>query len=241
MTMRIQYIAHDDCLPPGALMDWAERHGFSSQICKPFRGEPLPSADDFDWLIVLGGPQRPHYFDKYPYLKDEIALIAEAKEQGKPLLGFCLGAQLIGEAHGARTGHSPNQEIGVFPIELSEAGRQDPLLEGLPERFPVPHWHVDMPGLNDDCEILASSEGCPRQIVRYGPLAYGFQCHPEFTREELEGIFEVLSEDLAQGGPYVQDRETYLSADFDSIHKNFFVILERFLKLIETSTVCKKI
>jgi GMP synthase (glutamine-hydrolysing) len=71
-------------------------------------------------------------------------------------MSFCLGAQLIGEALGAKTERSPEKETGVYPIELTAAGTRDPLLRGLPGTFPAIHWHNDMPGLTDDTAVLAS-------------------------------------------------------------------------------------
>src|SRR3990167_675330 len=112
-------------------------------------------------LILMGGPQSPLKIGEFPYLADEIDLIKTAFLQNKRILGFCLGAQLIGEALGAPTGRSPEKEVGVYPVTLTEEGKKDPLLTDLPDNFPVIHWHNDMPGLLEDSALLAYSEGCP--------------------------------------------------------------------------------
>lgn len=228
--MKIQYIIHADFELPGAIETWARQNRFEENTCRPYAGEKLPSYDDFDLLIVMGGPQSPLAIEKAPYLAGEIALIRETLKREKPVLGFCLGAQLIGEALGAKTGRSPNKEVGVFPIELTEEGRQDPLLEGLPQRFDVVHWHNDMPGLTAEAKVLAFSQGCPRQIVRYLPYAYGFQCHPEPMRQNIEAMIRHCPEDLAPG-TFVQTAEKFLAQDFQGINQKLIQILDNFVSI----------
>ncbi len=226
--MKIQYILHADFERPGSLETWARHHGFSQSYCRPFHGERLPSAEAFDLLVVMGGPQSPLALDESPYLSGEIELIVQALRRKMPVLGFCLGAQLIGEALGARTERSPSREIGFFPIELTPEGREDPLLRGLPPRFKVAHWHNDMPGLTADCVVLAASAGCPRQIVRYSPQAYGFQCHPEFISASVEMMVENCSSDLTPG-PYVQSAEQLRAEDLREINERAARLFDNFL------------
>ena len=85
-----------------------------------------------------------------------------------------MGAQLIGEAFGAKTARIPEKEVGVYPINLADEASNDSLLQGLPSSFSVIHWHNDMPGFAETSVLLASSLGCPRQIVRYKDNVYGF-------------------------------------------------------------------
>lgn len=211
--MRIQYIVHADFELPGAVEMWAKRNGLQESLCRPFAGENVPRPDDYDLLVVMGGPQSASNIEEAPYLAEEIALIRKTIGAGIPVLGICLGAQLIGEALGARTERSPNKEIGVFPIELTEEGLNDPLLRGLPTRFSVAHWHNDMPGLTAEAAILAGSRGCPRQIIRYSPLVYGFQCHPEINKGNMQAMVDHCSGDLSPG-EFIQAREELLDCDF---------------------------
>lgn len=222
--MKIQYISHADFESPGIIRTWAKQNHFSENICRPFADEKLPDTDSFDLLIVMGGPQSPLAFEESPYLRDEISLIKKALRKKIPIVGFCLGAQLIGEALGARTERSPHKEVGVFPITLTEAGTKDPLLKSAPAKFPVVHWHNDMPGLTPDAKILAFSEGCPRQIIRYSPIAYGFQCHPEPTKQDIETMIHHCPSDL-DPGKFVQSAPQFLSHDFDSINQMMVQIL----------------
>jgi GMP synthase (glutamine-hydrolysing) len=124
----------------------------------------------------------------------------------KYLLGICLGAQLIGEALGGPFEHSPQREIGVYDVTMTDEGKADPAFSSFPLVFPAGHWHGDMPGLTRDSAVLAVSEGCPRQIVRYTPKVYGFQCHLEFTRESVEGMIANCADELEtyKGLPFVE-------------------------------------
>lgn len=225
--MRIQYILHAEFERPGIIETWAQENQFEQLFCRPFAGEKTPSPGDYDLLILMGGPQSPLKPKEFPYLLKEIDLVKTSLQKQIPVLGFCLGAQIIGEAFGAKTERSPHKEVGVFPIQVTEEGRKDPLLSGLPETFPVTHWHNDMPGLTKDSKILAYSEGCPRQIVRYSAMAYGFQCHPEITKKNIEGMIPYCLEDLAPG-KYVQSEKQLLANDYQSINAKMILILEQF-------------
>jgi GMP synthase (glutamine-hydrolysing) len=187
---------HADFETPGVITSWASDQKYSFTLAKPYREESLPPVETFDFLIVMGGPQSPLHIKEAPYLLDEIKLIQDAIKHNKRVLGFCLGAQLIGEALGAKTERSPEKEMGVYPLSLTEAGKNDLLLEGFSPEFPVIHWHNDMPGLTKESALLAYSAGCPRQIIRYSPLVYGFQCHLEITKEGIEEMIKACPEDL---------------------------------------------
>jgi GMP synthase (glutamine-hydrolysing) len=227
---QIQYIIHADFEMPGIIETWAKRNHFSESFCRPFVGDKVPDPASFDLLIVMGGPQSYLNVQQAPYLKEEVKLIQKTLERGMPILGFCLGAQLIGEALGVKTERSPNKEVGVFPIKLSDEGLKDPILKMLPSEFLVIHWHNDMPGLTVDAKVLASSEGCPRQIVRYLPNVYGFQCHLEQMKSNIEAMIENCPEDLSEGR-FVQSKDVLLANDYTSINKTMESILNSFIYL----------
>lgn len=231
--MRIQYIIHADFELPGIIEEWAKQNKFKENFCRPFAGERVPNPNEYDLLILMGGPQSPLNIAESPYLEDEIALIKKTIKAHIPVLGFCLGAQLIGEALGARTEQSPNKEVGVFPIELTEEGYKDPLLKSLPKQFLVVHWHNDMPGITAESKILATSKGCPRQIIRYSPLIYGFQCHPEPTKDNIATMIKHCPNDLAPG-KFIQSREELLSNNFTEINNRMIQVLDNLI----ASTKC---
>jgi len=230
--MNILYLLHAPFELPGIIESWASERGFKQIYVSPFQGDKLPSYSSFDLVIAMGGPQSAVHLDGAPYLKDEIVLIRDAMKAKIPVLGFCLGAQLIGEALGVRAERSPFKEIGVYPISLTEEGMKDPLLSHCPKEFPVFHWHNDMPGLTKESLILAKSAGCPRQVIRYSPLAYGLQCHPEMTLQGASALIKNCSNDFT-ADKYVQTPKDILSHDYHSLNfKNMTNILDNFLLVV---------
>lgn len=239
-NMKIHFILHESFEAPAAIEIWAQLHHHEMSYTKLYLGDSFPtSADGFDFLIVMGGPQSPEtttqecpHFDA----KAEITFIKSAIEADKLLLGVCLGAQLIGEALGAGFDHSPNREIGVFDVTLTDAAQTDLVFSTFPHTFPVGHWHGDMPGLTEQSEILAYSKGCPRQVVRYSPKIYGFQCHFEFTPEAIENMTTNCSDELEKYKdlPYIEDAVTLRSHDFSEINSKLFKFLDHFQELFES-------
>lgn len=228
--MNILCITHADFESPGVIEDWAAECGHSFVICKPYKGEILPDVNDVDFLIVMGGPQSPLKLNSFPYLSTEIQYIQKALSKNIRILGFCLGAQLIGEALGASTEHSPKKEVGVYPISLTQEGQEDPLLNHLPESVAAIHWHTDMPGLTSESQVLAYSKGCPRQIIKYRKNVYGFQCHLEITKEGIETMILAVPEDL-EPSAYTQSRDELLKNDYRPIHKMIFQILDKYVEI----------
>ena len=135
-------------------------------------------------LIFMGGPMSVN--DGLPYLERETAILREALERGQPVLGVCLGSQLLARAAGARVYPNPRREIGWYDICLTVAGLADPLLGQLDARQPVFHWHGETFDLPRGAEWLACSEACPHQAFRLGSNAYGLQFHLEVTPEMIE-------------------------------------------------------
>ncbi len=224
--MKIAIIMHADFETPGVIEEWARNKSYAFQVFKPYQAQTLPALETFDFLIVMGGPQSPLELEESPYLQDEIELIRKAIQEQKFVLGFCLGAQLIGEALGAKTERSPEREIGIYPVSLTSAGLKDNMFRDFPERFNVIHWHNDMPGLTKDAQLLAFSEGCPRQAIRYRENVYGFQFHMEITQQGITDLIEACPDDL-RPGKFVQNQEVLKCHDFKSIHQKMYLILDR--------------
>ncbi len=233
--MKLHIIMHESFESPGAILTWAQSKGHEVSYTKLYAGETFPEILDFDFLIVMGGPQSPATtIEECPHFdaEKEIAFIKKAIDADKILLGVCLGAQFIGQALDAHFDHSPNREIGVFPLTLTEDGKQDAIFGSFPETFMVGHWHGDMPGLTPESKILATSEGCPRQIIRYTPKIYGFQCHFEFTPEAIEGMIQNNSHELEEykNLPYIQTTEQLRSNDYSKMNNLLFDFLDKLCK-----------
>ncbi len=159
-------------------------HGVSVEFPDLFRdGAKLPEVATADGLIFMGGPMSAN--DDLPYLKQEIELIRQAAERGQPVLGVCLGSQLIAKALGAKVYKNAAKEIGWFDVHLTDAGRQDPILSGLEGSETVFHWHGETFDLPEGAVWLAYSEACRHQAYRVGSRSYGLQFHLEVTPEMI--------------------------------------------------------
>ena len=223
---------HESFESPASIIIWAKSRRVNVSYTKLFNGDNFPEQCDFDFLVIMGGPQSPATtLVECPYFnfQKEINFIKKSIDENKIVLGVCLGAQLIGEALGAKFEHSPNREIGVFPIMLTNDGKQDPVISLFPESFMVGHWHGDMPGLTPESKVLAISEGCPRQIVRYTSIVYGFQCHFEFNREAINGMIENNFHELEEykALPYIQTADQLNSFDYSEMNKLLFTFLDK--------------
>lgn len=230
--MKILFVTHAMFEKPGSIETWAKKNGHETHEVRPYKGENLPDINDFDLLVVMGGPQSPLEMDKAPYLVDEITLIKQAIVKHKRIIGICLGAQLIGEALGAKTERSPHREIGMYLVEQLEEAKFDPVFGQFPEKYDVMHWHSDMPGIPAGATLLAKSEGCPRQIFRYGDRIYGFQCHFELIRELVQEMIECCPNDL-RAGTYVRSVKELVYADYSQINMKMDKVLDYLASLPE--------
>jgi GMP synthase (glutamine-hydrolysing) len=231
--MRIHFVVHESFEAPGAFEEWAKVRGYEVGYSQLYAGETVPDTiDGIDMLIVMGGPQTPDtttakcpHFDAHA----ERRLITTCVDAGRAVIGVCLGAQLIGEALGARFERSPETEIGSFPITLTADGLASDRFAGLERTFEVGHWHNDMPGLTEASKVLATSAGCPRQIVEYGPFVYGFQCHMEFNRAVVEGLIEHSADELValSRRRFVQQPEELRRNGYDAMNDTLFSFLDQ--------------
>jgi len=145
-------------------------------------GDPI-HLDGYAGLVVMGGPQSAN--DSGAALDAERRLISDAVDGGLPVLGICLGAQLIAKVLGARVYKNSVKEIGWAPVHFTERGREDPLFAGLPSPTVFFHWHAETFDLPDGAEWLAYTEGCRNQAFRVGRNVYGIQFHPEITPDMI--------------------------------------------------------
>lgn len=224
-VVKIHSILHVQYEEPGYIQQWAQASGHELRITRTYQGDVLPETADLDMLVVMGGPQSVNDLQQYPYLRDEIQFVQHAIQQDKPVLGVCLGAQIIARALGAEVQKSPYKEVGLFPLELTVAGQQDPLFQQFPAQFHSFHWHGEMANLPENATLLAQSAGCPHQVFRYGDKVYAFQCHFELTQSIVEKLITHESHDLLPG-KYIQTPEQMLQVDFATINQKMHWTLD---------------
>ncbi|MGH7897683.1 MAG: glutamine amidotransferase-related protein [Candidatus Binatia bacterium] len=145
-----------------------------------------PSLDGYRGLVILGGPMNVDQVAQHPHLATEIELIRDAVDRGVPILGICLGAQLIAKALGAEVRAGERKEIGWHDVSLTDEGKKDPLIGHLGERQRVFQWHGDVLDLPSGAVHLASSERCTHQAFRVGTNVYGLQFHLEADESLIE-------------------------------------------------------
>lgn len=169
---------------------------------KPWSGQPLPRSVDADALVVFGGEQAATDDHTHPYLPDLARLMADYTAQDRPVLGICLGAQILARAFGATNLLSRTLEFGWQDVSLSDEGRADPVLGTLPGNFPIFQWHSDTFTLPRGAVQLASSGVVPQQAFRIGRATYGTQFHFEVSRAvaaDWGRTFPALIETLEPG------------------------------------------
>lgn len=153
--------------------------------------EETLTIDGYDALIVLGGPMNADDVTAYPHLAREVELIRESLQRNTPILGICLGAQLLAKALGGSVSANGGREIGWHHVQVTEEGQRDPVLSAFGRDREVFQWHDDSIVLPADATLLASSERCPAQAFRYNDHAYGLQFHLEASQALIERWLSV--------------------------------------------------
>ncbi len=198
---KIWVLQHTRCETLGTIADALEAEALAWQYVRVFEGKAVPAEiGDAGGLIVMGGPMGVYEQDRYPHLKDELRLIKSALKAGKPILGICLGSQLLAAALGAAVAKGARKEIGWYPVRLAEAATQDRLLSAAPREFMALHWHGDVFAPPPGAINLASSELTERQAFRYGTNAYGLLFHLEMTATMIEELADTFGDELREAG-----------------------------------------
>jgi len=164
----------------GLVQPALDEHGVAVEFADLHRdGAALPDITSAAGLIVMGGPMFAN--DDFPYLQTELQCIQSAVARGQPVLGMCLGAQMVAKAVGAKVYRNPVKEVGWCDVHWTEAARHDPLFAGLDGPETLMQWHLDTFDLPEGATHLAWSEKCRNQAFRLGANVYGFQFHLEVT------------------------------------------------------------
>ncbi len=193
--MKLVALKNVDVEGLGTFRETFERRGVNVEELPAYEGV-FPKLDDFDILVLLGGPMGVYDEDDYPFLKDEKELLRKALAEGKKVLGVCLGCQLLSEVLGGKVYRGEwGKEIGWRPIYP-----QDHLELIYRDEITVFHWHGDTFDIPDGCIRLASSQMYKNQAFRFGNRAVGLQFHLEVTPEDIEKWISVYGEEVKEEG-----------------------------------------
>lgn len=203
---RVLVVQHQADCPAGLLGEGLAAEGCQLDVRRAWRGDPLDLRDDPAGVLVLGGSPNAHDDAAAPWLPAVRALCRDAIAGEVPLLGVCLGHQLIGAAVGGRSAPNPHgQQIGVLPMGWLPAAATDPLLGPVSAARAV-QWNTDvLVDLPEDVSVLARAAGGEVQAARFGPAAWGLQCHPEADATIVAGWAEHDRQDCAARGVDVDE------------------------------------
>lgn len=243
--MRVHYLQHVPFEDLAAIRGWVDSRGHTltstelyrepSTQAAPTAAEHLdafPSLDEIDLLVVMGGPMNIYDCAGQPWLQTEKAFIQAAIGVEKAVLGICLGAQLIADVLGEPVIKNAHPEIGWYPVELTEAGRTDPLFAGFPDSFIALHWHGDTFEIPPEATHTASSTACTNQAFSFDAgRVVGLQFHLEETPTSLAALVDNAGDELgaARTEPWVASQEELLAPDapYELCRERLFTLLDR--------------
>ncbi|NOX19317.1 MAG: type 1 glutamine amidotransferase [Chlorobi bacterium] len=228
--MKILIIKNISRESPGLLEDVLLTRSIRYDVIDLSAGEEFPELKDYGAVVVFGGPDSAN--DETEKTQKELSRIAEAVDSKIPYLGICLGMQLLAKAAGGKVVNCSAKEIGFsapdgnnFTVELTDKGKNDPLLENLGDSIEVFHLHGETVKLTDEISLLATGKFCENQIIKVGENGYGIQSHFELTAEMLKLWLEEdpdLQElDKSQTLKYFKKIENEYSAVGRRIFNNF--------------------
>lgn len=238
--MRAHYFQHVPFEGLGSIAFWLAAAGFEITSTRFFDKVEFPDPAGIDFLVVMGGPMSINDEEQYPWLVAEKQFIRTAIAAGKPVLGICLGAQLIAGALGSRIYPNKVKEIGWLPIQ--GIGADDTSIFRFPVAETVFHWHGETFDLPPGATRIAKSEGCDNQAFQVGKSAIGLQFHLETTPESAREIVENCRHELVPA-TYIQSEAEILAAGperFASINSLMERVLSFLLRSVEPNQKWKK-
>ncbi|OIO72165.1 MAG: hypothetical protein AUJ57_06220 [Zetaproteobacteria bacterium CG1_02_53_45] len=183
--MHFLTLQHLDIEPPALIAEAVEDAGHNLTTIRRNQGELLPSSSaGFDGIIIMGGPQSAN--DETADIKAEVEWVKQVLDQGKPVLGICLGAQIMAKAVGAEVSVSPIRELGWHPVYHTTESANDPLLKDMPDGLAVFQWHGETFSLTEAMTPVATHPDVPAQGFRLNRAQYGLQFHIEVDQTIIE-------------------------------------------------------
>ena len=186
------------------IADWADLHGHSMEYIRFYEDPSLPDPADVELLIIMGGPMNVFDFHIHPWMQEEIDWVSEYIKSGKPLLGICLGAQIIAASLGADVYPGPHKEIGWHELNFLPALGDYRIWKDLPRSRKVFHWHGDTFPIPEGATRIAESQAFPNQGFIYGSTVIALQFHLEVKPASVSDLIENCRDELVPG-PYIQE------------------------------------
>jgi len=185
--MRLLVFQHIACEHPGIFRRFLQEDGIAWDAVQLDAGQTIPALDNYDMLWVMGGPMDVWDIEECPWLIPEKQAIRRwVRDLRRPFLGVCLGHQLLADALNGTCGPQRPPEVGLLDVDLTEAGRADPVFGSLPHRVKALQWHsVRVAQAPEDAVVLAASDICPIQAMRVGKTAYSMQYHVELEHDTI--------------------------------------------------------
>ena len=207
--MQINCFLHVPFEGPGLISDWVLLKDHSVDYTRLYEGQDLPDAAGIDMLILMGGPMNVFDFHTHPWMEGEIKWVRDFIASGKPVLGICLGAQIIASALGAAVYPGKYKEIGWFDLRFLPCLGEYKICSELPAARKVFHWHGDTFDIPEGAVRIAESKAFSNQGFIYGGKVLALQFHLELTPESVSGLVRECGDELVPG-PYIQKAEELL-------------------------------
>ena len=227
---RVLVVQHEEFEGPGTLREALA--GWQLHFVRTFAGDVVPRTLEEDALVVLGGGMGVYDRDRLPHLGDEIALCRAAMTAAKPVLGICLGSQLLAAALGGVVGKAERKEIGWHGVTLLPEARGDPLFDALPRTFSAFHWHGDAFTLPGGAVPLASSTMTPLQAFRMAERAWGIQFHLETDEQVLEAMLSGGAAELREAGVDTDRIRTRAREELPRLRERALAVFRRWVELV---------
>ncbi len=233
-TVRVHYLQHVPFEGLGSMEKFFSVSGFELSCTKLYENEALPETSSFDLLIIMGGPMGVGDGDRFPWLQMEIDFVKEAVEEGKFLLGICLGAQIIAHALGAEVRKNQFKEIGWFPLTVSGSVSETFLSGVFEDGMEAFHWHGETFDIPHGAVHMASSAACTNQGFVYDDRVVALQFHLETTFDSVKVLIENCEDDI-DGSDYTSSPGEMLqeTGRFDGLNAVMAVLLSRFVQKIK--------
>ena len=225
--LNIECLTHVPFEGPAVIADWIQDKKHKLHISRLYEGDSLPETDRVDFLVIMGGPMDVYDFHVHPWMEDEVEWVKEYIGSGKPVLGICLGAQIIATALGEEVFPGPYKEIGWHNLRFLPSLGDFRICTDLPGARKVFHWHGDTFNIPEGATRIAESQAFTNQGFIYGNQVVALQFHLEATPGSVKDLVDNCRDELVEG-PHIQTEKEILSdqGHFEPNHQVLFQFLD---------------